>query len=122
MSANNHSENEIANKLLIAVHALKGAKIMSITPLAGDASARSFFRIFLENSEIPTVILMLAPAQMGPPVGGLTSVAQNQAYAEVSHLLAMNKIPVLAGRHHHLDTMFCQPGRIKAILHGVTRS
>jgi len=74
---------EISNQLLAKANLDK--KILSISPLAGDASGRQYFRILF--SDYSTLILMITTFLKGPIVYSAQFINPNEVFIELSPFL-----------------------------------
>ena len=80
--------------LLLASDELRGAEIVTVTELAGDMSARRFYRAKLSNSPVQSIILVALSGTPGPHGLGVRGLTQDDTYVEVGGMLARHNIRV----------------------------
>lgn len=96
---------QLIKELILSSGLLGDNDIKDITPLAGDASGKKFYRIRVLGKEYRNLILLQFAAGMGPLHTG-ESMTQDQSFVQLSKFLAKNNLPVPKLYYSDLDRGF----------------
>ncbi len=86
--------NELIESLLQQQSNFKGATVDSVTPLAGDASGREFFRVHLRSAPVQTAVLLIPGKTIGPVSSAGEEYLQDETYIHIGKFLWNADIPI----------------------------
>lgn len=78
---------KIVAAILPQLNGFEQAKIVSVTPLAGDASAREYTRVILEAAPVQSLIFMKLAHGVGPVTSAEDQFNQDDTFVSVSQFL-----------------------------------
>jgi aminoglycoside/choline kinase family phosphotransferase len=80
--------------LLLQLPHYRNSQILKVDCLVGDASARQYYRIWLKQSPVESMIAMIVNQNPGPVGGGPKQLGQDQTFVEMAHFFRQHTIPV----------------------------
>ena len=86
-SGNQEDRQLLVKELLSKTPSFEAASVGKLEHLAGDASQRKYYRVYLDEAPLPTVVLMILSHQKGPLTYGGESFNQDDTFVELAGYL-----------------------------------